>query len=61
MGTTTMCKDFWLIDYDRCCDDYGEHLIRFGDTEAIARLRANLKALGFDAHEIEHHVAEIVS
>jgi hypothetical protein len=54
-----MCKDLWIIDYDRACDDYADHVERFGADEARERLQANLKALGFDGPEIDDHVYAI--
>lgn len=56
-----MCKDLWIIDYESCFDDYGDHVERFGEEEARQRFRANLKALGFDPHEIDDHLNELIS
>jgi hypothetical protein len=54
-------SDLWLIDYEAISDDYTADCIKFGEDEARERARHNLKALGFDPHEIDNHLTALTS
>lgn len=51
----------WLADYEGISDDYTRDCVKHGEEVAQDNARAKLRSLGFDPHEIEDEIAELVA
>lgn len=48
-----MSKDLWMLEYEQIAEDF------YADRVDLSDVRHRLKKLGFDAEEIDDHVAAL--
>jgi Holliday junction resolvasome RuvABC DNA-binding subunit len=54
-------SDLWLMEYERVADDYTRDCNKYGPEAAEENARDTLRHLGFDPHEIDEQISEMLA